>query len=77
MFVSDILDTRADLGKYIIIKYVNILNLNMDWNDLQIKTYNSCMKDLQYYLEPLYVSLLTFQYNVSQVLLLSVHNKAV
>ena len=49
----------------------------MDWNDLQIKTYKSCMKDLQYYLEPLYVSLLTFQYNVSQVLLLSVHNKAV
>ena len=38
---------------------MRILNLTIDWSDLQLKTYKSCMKDLQYYLEPLYVLLLT------------------
>jgi len=35
---------------------MRILNLTIDWSDLQLKTYMPCMKDLQYYLEPLYVT---------------------
>ena len=46
---------------------MRILNLTIDWSDLQLKTYMSFMKDLQYYLEWLNVLLLTLQYNVSHI----------